>query len=294
MCPDAGSSLGDVHRRFEHAVIVGGTGMLAEATRFIRAWSNRMTVVQHQTNAAQLNLLPDDVCRADWSDSTAFSAMLSPRISAVPPDLALLWVHSNGQTSLLWLLRQLAMRPVLVVHVLGSSSGAPPESRCEHRLDRQHGAPDALRDRCAGLQVTRKRPAAMAYQLGDQPGRNRRNTERPQCCRWRSRLDSLGKHLPRIGHDLSHDNHLPAEPIDAVDEWRCGESRSGHLLRTRRIIFLVGAHLGGNRMTQQSPNNDPHLFHSLGGPRAAMACQAHRLEIEMPDRQVIERILEYS
>jgi hypothetical protein len=119
-----------VPQHFEHALIVGGTGMLANATRFVRARSKRVTLVARKANAAAaaLGISPADACPLDWSNTTAFAAELSARISAAPPDLALLWIHGNGHRTLLWLFDQLKMRPVLIVHVLGSASGDPRSS----------------------------------------------------------------------------------------------------------------------------------------------------------------------
>jgi hypothetical protein len=116
-----------VPQHFQHALIVGGTGMLANATRFIRDRSEHVTLVARRANAAAaaLGISPADACPLDWSDTTAFAAELSPRISAAPPDLALLWIHGNGHRTLLWLLDQLKMRTVLIVHVLGSALGDP-------------------------------------------------------------------------------------------------------------------------------------------------------------------------
>jgi hypothetical protein len=114
-----------VPQQFEHALVVGGTGMLADASRFIRARSRRITLVARRAEAAGLTLLSDEACSVDWRNAAVFSAALSPRIAAIPPDLSLLWIHSSGQRALLWLLQQLVTRPVLIVHVLGSSSGDP-------------------------------------------------------------------------------------------------------------------------------------------------------------------------
>jgi hypothetical protein len=110
---------------FQHSLVVGGTGMLADATRFIRARSQRMTIVARRPKVTGVMLSSDEACAVDWRDVTAFSAALSPRLSARPPDLALLWMHSSGDPSLLWLLGRLVTRPALIVHVLGSSSGDP-------------------------------------------------------------------------------------------------------------------------------------------------------------------------
>ena len=116
-----------VLQHFEHALVVGGTGMLADATGFIRSRSKRLTLVARRAEAAApaLGVLPDEACAADWRDYMSFSSTVSPRIVAMPPDLALLWIHDSGHRSLLWLLMQLARAPILIVHVLGSSSGDP-------------------------------------------------------------------------------------------------------------------------------------------------------------------------
>jgi hypothetical protein len=121
------SSLHTAAQRFEHALVVGGTGMLSDATHFLCQRSKQMTLLARNAKAAApaLGVLPEDACPADWRDEAAFSSALRPRIAAVPPDLALLWVHESGRSSLLWLLQQLAMRAILVVHVLGNSSGDP-------------------------------------------------------------------------------------------------------------------------------------------------------------------------
>jgi len=109
--------------RFAHALVVGGTGMLAEATRFVRAHSDRMTLMARTSRGAELS--PDRLCLVDWGDEAAVAEALGPSIAAMPPDLALLWIHDGGRRALLWLLRRLAPGPGLVVHVLGSSAGDP-------------------------------------------------------------------------------------------------------------------------------------------------------------------------
>jgi hypothetical protein len=112
---------------FEHALIVGGTGMLANATRFVRARSEHVTLVSRRANkaAAGLAVLPTEACSLDWRNTANFAAQLLPRIASLPPDLSLLWIHGNGHRTLLWLLGQLMICPVLIVHVLGSASGDP-------------------------------------------------------------------------------------------------------------------------------------------------------------------------
>lgn len=112
---------------FEHALVVGGTGMLADATSFIRVNSKRMTLVSRRARVAGRTMPPDRVCSADWRDEHLFSLAVSPCISAITPDIALLWMHLDGRRALLWLLRQLAAQPILIVHVVGT--GGEPLAR---------------------------------------------------------------------------------------------------------------------------------------------------------------------
>lgn len=99
--------------------------MLAQATRFVRAGSARMTLVARGARTSGLTVSPDEAWPVDWRDQATFCAALLPRLTATPPDLALLWMHADGTPALLWLLRQLMRHPILIIHVLGSSAGDP-------------------------------------------------------------------------------------------------------------------------------------------------------------------------
>ncbi len=73
-------------------LIIGGTGMLAEASRWIAARSEAVTLVARRPEAlaAEIGATPVTL---DWSDSEAAS-----RIAALPGsyDLAVIWLHDNA------------------------------------------------------------------------------------------------------------------------------------------------------------------------------------------------------
>jgi hypothetical protein len=100
--------------------------MLAGATRFVWTRSRHTIIVARRARAAAaaLGIPSASACDVDWGAETAFAAALS-WVTVTPPQLALIWVHDTGYGSLLWLLRQLMLGSVLVVHVLGSSHGDP-------------------------------------------------------------------------------------------------------------------------------------------------------------------------
>src|SRR5258708_2196818 len=101
-------------RRFAHALVIGGTGMLAGATRYVAARSQRLTVVARGAEAACRNMGLDAgaACPADWRARAAFLAAVSPRLGSPLPDLALIWMHASGERAALGLLDALAARRV--------------------------------------------------------------------------------------------------------------------------------------------------------------------------------------
>ena len=120
--PVKGQENAEIKRSHRSAFIVGGTGMLAEATRFIERQSAAITIVSRSTNAAKaFGLEAKSFCIADWRDTGAFARAVTPRLNQRPPDIALLWIHDNGTTTLAWLLEQLRDRATFIIHVISSS-----------------------------------------------------------------------------------------------------------------------------------------------------------------------------
>lgn len=112
---------------FDHSLVVGGTGMLSDATRFIKRESHLMTLISRNARsvAPSFGVPVDSAFSLDWRDTETFAASLSTRLQTVRPDFALLWIHSNGHQTLLWIMRTLSATPATVVQVVGRSFGDP-------------------------------------------------------------------------------------------------------------------------------------------------------------------------
>jgi hypothetical protein len=79
--------------RFRHALVVGGTGMLAPATRRLAGRAGRLTLASRHpgTLAAEIGAAPLPI---DWNDRAAASAALAAfRRDAAPVDLLVAWLH---------------------------------------------------------------------------------------------------------------------------------------------------------------------------------------------------------
>jgi hypothetical protein len=128
---------------FQHALIVGGTGMLLQASAFVAARARRVTLVARGAAqaAAELGLGSDAALPLDWRHADAFGSALRQRAAALGAiDLALLWLHDDGQQALEALLRDLAQAKALVVHVLGSADADPGAGNAAIRsLAMRHG-----------------------------------------------------------------------------------------------------------------------------------------------------------
>jgi hypothetical protein len=113
------------------ALVIGGTGMLAQATRWLVARSAMTLLVARCASrfaAGGGRVVPLD---ADWSDS-GFRAAVERALGAAPPiHRALLWLH-EPEPILPWLLPLLP--DARVVLVLGLSHGQPALPRTAARI----------------------------------------------------------------------------------------------------------------------------------------------------------------
>ncbi len=108
-------------RQSGRSLVVGGTGMLAKATRWLADRSaTTMLVARHASrfSAGDSRYVPLD---SDWTAS-AFRDDLTQALDETPVARALLWLHHPGQI-LPWLLPLLSR--TYVVLVLGSLDGRP-------------------------------------------------------------------------------------------------------------------------------------------------------------------------
>ena len=85
--------------RFNKTLIIGGTGMLAETSRFLAEHSSHLTIVARQPDALAKSLGATSAV-LDWSAEQGASSV----ISILPEfDLVVSWVHDDG----IWLLKHL-------------------------------------------------------------------------------------------------------------------------------------------------------------------------------------------
>ncbi len=116
-------------RRYDHTLIVGGTGMLAGASVALAGASRRLTsVARTRRSLAALDAdVGDRGCvhhalALDWNEPERFLDAIDRHLAATePPDLVVAWIHDDALA--VRLARQLALqqRPLEFVHVLGSA-----------------------------------------------------------------------------------------------------------------------------------------------------------------------------
>lgn len=122
---------------FDHTLVIGGTGMLAKASRYLSDLSSRLTLVSRDGTTARtrLNLPRTDYISADWTAAETFVARLKPAIDLNPPDLIVLWVHRSGQQARQALLDSVRGSNCRVVDVHGSGTGNVLDRVAHRRLD---------------------------------------------------------------------------------------------------------------------------------------------------------------
>jgi hypothetical protein len=107
--------------RFKTALVMGGTGMLAAATQWLLARSEKMLLVARHASLFPFSpgLVP---ITADWKRASFESTVHAALDGSPPVDVALLWLHEPDPV-LGWLLPMLP--GARVVLVLGSIDGRP-------------------------------------------------------------------------------------------------------------------------------------------------------------------------
>lgn len=116
---------------YAHTLIIGGTGMLFEASVQLAAQSHRLTcVARTRASLARLKAaLPGDhgkhhMLTLDWAQPQAFVAGITAHIHATEaPDLVVAWVHDEPLG--LQVASALGGSPLKFFHVLGSAAANP-------------------------------------------------------------------------------------------------------------------------------------------------------------------------
>lgn len=122
-----------MHRTYAHTLVVGGTGMLAAASKTLALRSHRLTSVARTLRSlATLDAALADAgcvhhaCPLDWTEPERFLCGIERHVAATePPDLVVAWIHDDELAIRLAERLATARRPPVFVHVVGSSSGDP-------------------------------------------------------------------------------------------------------------------------------------------------------------------------
>jgi NAD(P)-dependent dehydrogenase (short-subunit alcohol dehydrogenase family) len=126
-----------VSANFQHALIVGGSGMLGGVCRALLKCSEKVSVLAR--NEARIRALSPDIAPVvcDYNDGVAVRAALA---TLAAPDLLVAWIHGRAPQ-----LRRMVAAHVKsggrFVQVLGSASADPAQPQ---RLDEMRRAADGL------------------------------------------------------------------------------------------------------------------------------------------------------
>jgi hypothetical protein len=106
-----------------HALVIGGTGMLAGAVREIAGRAEALTLIARAPErlAAETGAEP---LAMDWADRVSVAAALAHLAGRPAPDLMISWIHRNG----LWCLTEfeaLLAPGARSIRVHGSATGDP-------------------------------------------------------------------------------------------------------------------------------------------------------------------------
>lgn len=123
--------------RFRRVLLVGTTGMLAEAARWLAERAEHTVLVARTAHRSPLATLPHVVpVSADWQDAAAFVHAVRAAGGLTQTTLAVLWMHQTGEAAREAILAALADAPCLVVCVHGSTAFPTLQSRAPARRGR--------------------------------------------------------------------------------------------------------------------------------------------------------------
>lgn len=122
---------------FEHALIIGGTGMLESTSRYLSKRASHLTLVSRDGDAARQRPLFShaDYVSADWTMPVVFVDRLKPTLALYPVDLILLWMHQSGREARRGLLNAVRGSNSRIVDVHGSGAADAPERIAQRRFE---------------------------------------------------------------------------------------------------------------------------------------------------------------
>lgn len=112
-----------VQNRFSHSLIIGGTGMLAQATYHIAQHSAQTTLLaRHASNFCRDSAISGTVAiDLDYNNIEDFTEKFLSSCPLQDIDCALLWMHSTGRKALHKTLSALTDPQCQIYHLIGSS-----------------------------------------------------------------------------------------------------------------------------------------------------------------------------
>ena len=128
-----------MEHRFRTAIMIGATGMLAGALKWVAGQAEHTIAVSRRATqrVERLGLPRTTALTADWRRGDGFVRSITEAVDPDQVDCLLIWMHSDGAAALQALLDRFLRRPCLIVHVLSSSSGDPASYR--EAVDTQAG-----------------------------------------------------------------------------------------------------------------------------------------------------------
>ncbi|GAB5387642.1 MAG: short-chain dehydrogenase [Alphaproteobacteria bacterium] len=110
--------------KYRSSLIIGGTGMLGDASRWIADRSEQTVLLSRTVADSPLASHPRiTALAADWTQSDKMMRSLDDCVEDWQRiDLALIWMHRTGDDALQQVMQRLSDTTALVVHVQGSQA----------------------------------------------------------------------------------------------------------------------------------------------------------------------------
>jgi len=128
--------------KYNHALIIGGTGMLSKATRHLVSNSEHVTIIGRSILRLNAFIKNKNVSLVygDYRKEEIFLNKIDQQIDKYGmPDLFLCWIHSSGKNVFLQLMKTLDQSPNTEIYqVLGSAHYDPKNVSKEWYTPRKH------------------------------------------------------------------------------------------------------------------------------------------------------------
>ena len=121
--------------KHKHTLVIGGTGMLAKATKYLIANSEHVSILGRSRLRLNAFIKNDNVSilHGDYRNEEKFLDLIKKQVEKHGmPNIFLCWMHSSGKNVFKQIIHILDKPPMTeIYHVLGSSSYDPSNSEKE-------------------------------------------------------------------------------------------------------------------------------------------------------------------